>query len=402
MRTYVRPMIVCLHMPRFELAVAAGGVKALTGEPIAVAPAPGGRCVGEVSGAAEAHGVRQGMPLGEALARCPSLGLLPADPLGVAEAWEAVLGGLEGIGAAVESEAAGAAFFCADGLLRLHRGLPGVIEAARRSGTGGRPARIGVGPVRFCAMAAAFAARPRRGAVIVERRHAARWLAGQPVELLRFREQTADLAMQLQRLGIRTLGAVGRLGRDAMADRFGRAGVLAYELACGRDAPLAPRSVPEHLQEAMELREADSGPALERVLGVLIERLLANPQRRGRTLRAVTLSARLVEGGTWRQSVPFRQASADARRMRLALGPRLAQLPAPAEALRLEVESFGPPGGDQQDLLGQAAQQRRTRLAEAVGQARAAAGPDAALKVVLVDPESRAPERRAVLSPFQG
>lgn len=395
-------MIVCLHMPRFELAVAAGGVKALAGAPIAVAPVPGGRCVGEVSGAAQAHGVRQGMPLGEALARCPSLGLLPADPLGVAEAWEAALGGLESIGAAVESEAAGTAFFCADGLLRLHRGLPGVIEAARRSGAGGRPARIGVGPVRFCAMAAALAARPSRGAVIVQGREAARWLAGQPVELLRFRAQTADLAMPLQRLGIRTLGALGRLGPDAMADRFGRAGVLAYELACGRDAPLCPRSVPERLQEAMELREADSGPALERVLGVLIERLLANPQRRGRTLRAVSISARLVEGGTWRQSVPFRQASADAQRMRLALGPRLAQLPAPAEALRLGVESFGPPGGDQQDLLGQAVQQRRARLAEAVGQARAAAGPDAALKVVLVDPQARAPERRAVLSPFQG
>jgi protein ImuB len=116
----------------------------------------------------------------------------------------------------------------------------------------------------------------------------------------------------------------------------------------------------------------------------------------------VTLSAKLVEGGTWRQSIPFREASADARRMRLALGLRLAQLPAPAQALRLSVEGFGPPSGEQRDLLGQAAEQRRRRLAEAVGQARAAAGPDAALKVVLVDPESRAPERRCVLAPFQG
>ncbi len=395
-------MVVCLHLPRFELIVAAGGAEALTGEPIAIAPAPGARCVGEVSGAAEADGVRQGMSLGEALARCPSLGLLPADPLGAAEAWETVLGGLEGIGAAVEGPAAGIAFFAADGLLRLHGGLPGVIEAARRSGQGGRPARIGAGPGRFCAMAAAFAARPRRGAVIVEQREAARWLSSQPAELLRLREQTADLVLPLHRLGIRTLGAIRRLGRDGMADRFGRAGVLAHDLAGGWDTPLSPRSVPERLEEAMELREADSGQALERVLGVLVERLLANPQRRGRTLRAVTLSVRLVEGGTWRQSIPFREASADARRMCLALGLRLAQLPAPAAALRLGVESFGPPGGDQQDLLAPAAQQRRRRLSEAVGQARAAAGPDAALRVVLVDPESRAPERRSVLAPFQG
>lgn len=396
-------MIVCLHLPRFELAVAAGGVQALAGGPVAIAPEPGVRCVGEVSGAAEAQGVKQGMRLGEALARCPSLGLLPADPLGVAEAWEAVVGSLEGIGAAVESSGAGIAFFSADGLLRLHHGLPGVIDAARRSsGQGGRPARIGAGPSRFCSMAAAFAARPRRGAVVVEQREAARWLSSQSAQLLGLREQTAELAMPLHRLGIRTLGAIRRLGRDAMADRFGRAGVLAHALAGGWDTPLAPRSVPERLEEAMELREADSGQSLERVLGVLVERLLANPGRRGRTVRAVVLSAKLVEGGTWRQSIPFREAGADARRMRLALGLRLAQLPAPAQELRLGVESFGPAGGDQQDLLGQAAAQRRRRLAEAVGQARAAAGPDAALRVLLVDPQSRAPERRSVLSPFQG
>lgn len=395
-------MVICLHLPRFELAIAAGGLEALAREPLAIAPLPGARCVGEVSGAAEAHGIRQGMQLGEALARCPSLGLLPADPLGAAEAWEAVVSGLEGIGAAVESPGAGIAFFAADGLLRLHRGLPGVIEAARRSGQGGRPARIGGGPARFCALAAAFTARPRHKAVIVQQREAARWLSPKPAELLRFKEQTMELVMPLHRLGIRTLGAVRRLGQNAMADRFGRAGALAHALAGGWDTPLIPRSVPERLDEAMELREADCGQSLERVLGVLVERLLANPQRRGRTIRAIALSAKLVEGGTWRQSIPFRQASADARRMRLALGLRLAQLPAPAQELRLTVESFGLPGGDQQDLLGQAAERRRQRLLEAVGQARAAAGPDAALRAVLMDPEARAPERRALLSPFQG
>lgn len=395
-------MIVCVHLPRFELTIAAGVQRALSGGPLAIAPNPGERRVGEVSGAAEAQGVTQGMQLGEALARCPSLGLVPADPLGSAEAWEAVVQALEGIGAAVEATSVGTAFFAADGLLRLHGGLPGVIEAARRGGEGGRPARIGVGPGRFCAMAAAFAARPRRGAVIVEHREARRWLALRPVELLRFREQTVDLVLPLRRLGVRTLGELRRLGRDAMADRFGGAGVLAHGLASGWDAPLLPRGAPERLEEQMELREAESGQALESVLGVLIERLLVHPRRRGRTLRAVTLSARLVEGGTWRQTVPFRHATAEARRMRLALCPRLAQLPAPAESLRISAEGLGPPGGEQQDLLGEVAQQRRRRLAEAVIQARATAGPDAALRVVLIDPESRAPERRAVLAPFQG
>src|ERR1700693_6561943 len=99
MRTYVR-MIVCVHLPRFQLLVAAKSrseiaQEALAGRALAVAPplgaerakgkgtggpgtpavCPAGR-VGEVSGAGEARGVLAGMPLGEALARCPELVLV--------------------------------------------------------------------------------------------------------------------------------------------------------------------------------------------------------------------------------------------------------------------------------------------------------------------------------------
>jgi protein ImuB len=42
------------------------------------------------------------------------------------------------------------------------------------------------------------------------------------------------------------------------------------------------------------------------------------------------------------------------------------------------------------------------RLREAIRQARVTAGPDAALRVLEVDPDSRFPERRALLAPFEG
>ena len=112
------------------------------------------------------------------------------------------------------------------------------------------------------------------------------------------------------------------------------------------------------------------------------------------------LSAVLVEGGTWRERAVFREALADPVRMRLVLQPRLALLPAPAEALGLAVERFGPPAADQRPLLEEADDARNARLREAVRQARAAAGSDAALRVLPVDPSSRVPERRAVLTPF--
>ena len=121
--------------------------------------------------------------------------------------------------------------------------------------------------------------------------------------------------------------------------------------------------------------------------GCLIDRLLARRERRGRTLRAVVLSAVLVErGGTWRQQVTFRESLSDPVRMRLALTPRLGLLPAPAQALRLAVERFGPPTSDQRALLDEPAQARAARLREAIRQVRAVAGPDAALRVLMIDP----------------
>src|SRR3954451_1962754 len=126
--------IVCVLLPRFQLTVAAGSRSELLQAPTALAPVPGGtQVVGEVSLAAEAFGVHPEMRLGEALARCPRLTLVPPDPGGVADAWERVLVRLESIGAAVEPERPGLACFEARGLQRLYGGIEGVLKAARQA-----------------------------------------------------------------------------------------------------------------------------------------------------------------------------------------------------------------------------------------------------------------------------
>jgi protein ImuB len=241
-----------------------------------------------------------------------------------------------------------------------------------------------------------------RRPLALDGKEARRWLAGQPVGLLGFREETEALLEPLARLGVRTLGELAKLGCTALADRFGAAGVLAHRLARGEDTPLQARCVEERLEETLNVGDASSGPALERVLGVLLDRLLARPERRGRTLRAVTLSARLLAGGGWRERVVFRQALSDAERISLALSARLLLLPAPAATLGLTVERFGPSAGEQMALLQEGRSARAARLREAVAQVRAAAGVDAALRAVCVDPDSRVPERRVALAPLPG
>jgi nucleotidyltransferase/DNA polymerase involved in DNA repair len=412
--------VVCVLLPRFELAVAVGSRAALLQAPAALAPEPGReQMVGEVSAPAEAFGIHPGMRMGEALARCPRLMLVPPDPVGVADAWERVLVRLEAIGAQVEPGHPGLACFDATGLRRMHGGSieavlaatreglrrPGAAPAAARADSAAAPApvragsaRLGAGPSRFCAIVAASArARARRPGFVA----GAADLAAEPVALLRHRPELAALPVELERLGILTLGALAALPRDAMADRFGRLGLLAHDLACGRDTPLRPRRPGELLEEVLELEESSSGAQLERALELLVDRLLARRERDGRTLRAVVLGAVLVEGGTWRERVVFREPLADAARMRLVLGQRLALLPAPAESLRLSVDRFGPPHPAGAALFDDGSARRQTRLREAIRQARAVAGPEAALRILAVDPDSRVPERRAVLTPFE-
>jgi protein ImuB len=176
---------------------------------------------------------------------------------------------------------------------------------------------------------------------------------------------------------------------------------LAYDLALGRDRELQPRQPGEVLEEVLELPESASGTQLERALVLLVDKLLAHRERRGRTLRVVVLGARLVEGGTWRERVVFREPLSDATRMRLALGQKLVLLPAPAESLRLTVERFGAVNAGARALFDDGSAQRTARMREAIRQARAVAGPDAALRVLEVDPDSRVPERQAVLAPYE-
>ena len=158
----------------------------------------------------------------------------------------------------------------------------------------------------------------------------------------------------------------------------------------------------------MEVGDANSGLALARVLGVLVNRLLARAERAGARVRAVVLSAQLLPGGGWRERVVFRQALCDAgAHPARAVGAAARCCPLPPAMLRLSVEGFGPPPAEQGVLLERRRTARRQpdgrRAARCARRSRRRArwrGQQAALRAVCVDPDSRVPERRVVLAPI--
>jgi protein ImuB len=359
-------MIACALIPRLSLLSALGNRREMLGRPVALAPEPGGvQVIGEPSGAAEAFGVQAGMRLSEALARCPALILAPPDPGRADAVWEAALRRLEGIGAAVEPGCPGEAFFAVDGLLGLYGGRAERVLARARKVLGS-PSRLGAGPSRLCAYAAASRSRPRRPSQIVAADAAGAMLASLPVGVLRHRLagewERVNLLEILERLGVRTLGELAALPATAVADRFGECGLRALRMARGVEEPLRPRSPSEDLAERIELPEAASGTQLERALELLVERLLANPVRRGRRLRRLRLEIRLAGGGGWRVEAALRSASADAELLRLALAPKLERLPGPATELGLRALELGSRAHDQAPLARSPAQERRGKI----------------------------------------
>ena len=251
--------------------------------------------------------------MGEALARCPDLELVVPDPDATAEAGERVLCALEDMGAAVEPVEPGVACFAAGGLGRLHGGLEGVLRRARAALPVGADGRLGAAPSRFAALQAAREA-PSRRPLVLGADEVAAFLAPLPAERLPLEREALE---GLAALGLVTMGQVAALPRAAVLDRFGRPGLRAWELARGgADRPLRPRRPPEPLEAAFRFPEPVGAlPALEAAARLLLGELAGRARGRGRAVRALTLRARLADGGSWTRALTLREATADAARL---------------------------------------------------------------------------------------
>jgi protein ImuB len=209
-----------------------------------------------------------------------------------------------------------------------------------------------------------------------------------------------ELIEALERLGIETLHAFSQLSCDQVADRFGSLGLRALRLCRGEEQSLRPRTPHEELSEEIELPEGTAGRQLDRALELLVDRLLAAPQRKGRTLLALRLGAQLASGGSWSVEQGLGRPSASPRILSNVLVPRLEELPGPATELRLRAIGLGSPARDQLELALGGTEPRRRRLRAAVREVRAAQGAEALLKILPVDAASRVPERWALLTPY--
>jgi protein ImuB len=392
-------MIVAIALPRFPLLVAmlANGIALDT--PAALAPVSGApQFVGMCTQAADAHGVRPGLRVGEALARCPSLVLVAPDPDAVAEAHERVLVRLEGLGAGVEPREPGHACFDDAGLTRLHGGRDNILRRVRAVLPVGANGRIGVAPTRFAALQAARQAHPRTP-LVIEHQEICAFLAPLPVGRLPI---GPSLVHTLWDVGIRTIGAVAALPRAAALERMGFDGIDAWRIARGEsDGPICARQPPEPLEAHCRFDEPVGVlGTIEVAARLLLAELATTARLRGTSLRTLHLRARLADGGSWTHNIALREASTDPERLALAALASLGQIGAPVSELAIRTDASGGHIARQLTLERPEHTERQRRAREAISQIRSALGDDAIMHAIALESWSHLPERQWALVPY--
>jgi nucleotidyltransferase/DNA polymerase involved in DNA repair len=185
------------------------------------------------SAEAVAAGVRPNLTLRQAEVLCPTATVVPTDPVASSRLAERIAIELSELAPVVEVRVDGRAWLDLAGLPHPARAI---AEARRLLRTAAKvEPKLGLAPGPFAAALAAARARPGR---LLQVEDVRAFLAPLPVSEL---DLTGEQLERLELLGLRTLGAVARLGPRQLEGQLGKAGRIAALLARGEEPlPLRP------------------------------------------------------------------------------------------------------------------------------------------------------------------
>lgn len=298
--------IAAVHLPRMAIEMWRRGQSRIRDLPPDEAPialraeGPHGPVVHAVSGGALAAGVRTGARVVDVRAALPALHVEPADPAGDAERLRRLAGWSRRWCPWTAVDGADGMILDLTGADHLHGGPRAVLaDIGARLRMLGLSARSAIAPTRGAAWALA---RFGAGGAVADPAGLAAALAPLPVRALRIGEDQARL---LDRVGLKTIGALAGVDRAALARRFPpRRGLsdpgLQLDRALGRvPEPVAPDADPPRFAVRTRLAE----PAMEAapLLPGLAADLCRALDREGCGARLLRLTIYRADG-EWRQA----------------------------------------------------------------------------------------------------
>ena len=411
---------LCLWLPTFELRLELVRAPELDATSVALlSPGEGTRrTLWQVSERGAEAGVRPGQLISQAISLCPSLTLLEPDPAHYDAAQEEMMEALLALSPVVEPAGRGRVFVGTDGLERLHgppaRQVVLTLQALSRLFPDPLVAatRVGHASGKFGAWVAAARARPGQPVLVPDRRLPS-FLARCPVSVL---PVDPLMVQRLERLGITTLKKLITLPEPALMGQFGPEGRKALQWAQGRRIDsVRPLHRPRPIRVSLDFpTPAGRIEAIHGALDRLLEKALARPARRGRSVHGVRLRAHLEGGGSWSMEVILREPMARKSAIAFPLRARMSLSPPTraVEQLTVEFFQFGPAssqtgffdrseeGGRESGGMELSEATLPASLREAVKELKLKLGHSPLYRVVEVDPWSRIPERRHALLNF--
>ncbi len=221
--------IACLLVTRLPVKAERQRYPALRGKPLVISETRGSRDL-VLDSSPEARGVSAGMPIPEALARCPQATLLPADTQFYSEVSGRLTDMLAMRCPVAEAAEPGCVYAWLEELSLTYGGEARFIASLLQAAPPEFSPRLGLASVRFAAYVAAATA--PTGRAIKAPPDQAAFLSGHSVELLPLSREGRE---RLRRAGIHTLGQLAALPAAAAQARLGAEGRRAWELAQGTD-----------------------------------------------------------------------------------------------------------------------------------------------------------------------
>ena len=391
-------LIASVQIQNIAIAVARRDQPALADHPLILYAAERQRTI--VAAASDDTGATAGMPLRQAITRCPQAVYQAADPERERQACVALGNLLETFSPRVVFSMAGA-----DAIVELDLGPIGIPQAiavvqrlAQQIETALRLApALGVAAKRFVARRAAAVAGSGSAAVIPPG-HELSLLAPQPVAALPI---DAEIVQRLHLLGLRTIGALARLPLDALQAQFGASARLLYQLARGGDdTPIGVSVAPPALARTARFAGPISNRTLlEAAINRLVDRLAAQLDAGGWAARAIKVMLHLEDGAPWSQQRTLSAPTADPSKLRevfLALS-RAAILDTGIEALTLEIRELVPTVAAQLELFAPASGQ--TRQLDAALERLGTRYAGSFVRATVANSAAQLPERRVRFEP---
>ena len=260
----------------------------LRGKPVVVGQGARG-VVAAASYEARTFGIHSAMPIGMARRLCPHAVFVPGRRQRYKELSQTVMTALGNFSPMVEPASIDEAYMDATGLERLFgpiEELGQAIKGAVREATGGLTCSVGAAPVKFLAKIASDINKPD-GLFVLHPEAMPAFLDALPVG--KIPGVGKHFLKDLEQIGVRTAGQVGRYPQEFWERRFGKGGTALWARAQGRDSrKVEPLAAPK--SESAEHTYAED----TRDTAVLRRSLMAHAERVGRSLRAQRLAGRTI------------------------------------------------------------------------------------------------------------